>query len=334
MGAVDALWLKLFSGEVLTAYEQAKVLKPTVRVRTVSGQKSAQFPATFNAVGRYHTVGSEITGQAIKHNEIVITLDDLLISDVFVAQIDELKNHYDVRAPYAQALGRALALIEDRTIGQCIVAAARGAELFAGDGGGSSVIESDIVGTGDFDADGGDLISAVNLAKQKLDEKDVPVDTMTVNAAFRPAQWYLIANSDKNLNRDFGGQSTVGSQVLRTVADIQIRKSTALLFGFDVSTYDAGTNTDGVVENSSFVAASTLPVGGALPFGFPTKYHSDITNTRGLVWVEPAVAYLQALGLQMESGWDMRRQGTLMIAKMAIGAGALRSKCAVEIATS
>jgi hypothetical protein len=235
MGAVDALWLKLFSGEVLTAYEQAKVLKPTVRVRTVSGQKSAQFPATFNAVGRYHTVGSEITGQAIKHNEIVITLDDLLISDVFVAQIDELKNHYDVRAPYAQALGRALALIEDRTIGQCIVAAARGAELVAGDGGGSSVIESDIVGTGDFDADGGDLISAVNLAKQKLDEKDVPVDTMTVNAAFRPAQWYLIANSDKNLNRDFGGQSTVGSQVLRTVADIQIRKSTALLFGFDAS---------------------------------------------------------------------------------------------------
>jgi hypothetical protein len=153
-------------------------------------------------------------------------------------------------------------------------------------------------------------------------------------ATIRPAQWYLIANSDKNLNRDFGGQSTVGSQVLRTVADIQIRKSTALLFGFDVSTYDAGTNTDGVVENSSFVAASTLPVGGALPFGFPTKYHSDITNTRGLVWVEPAVAYLQALGLQMESGWDMRRQGTLMIAKMAIGAGALRSKCAVEIATS
>jgi hypothetical protein len=97
MGAVDALWLKLFSGEVLTAYEQAKVLKPTVRVRTVSGQKSAQFPATFNAVGRYHTVGSEITGQAIKHNEIVITLDDLLISDVFVAQIDELKNHYPLQ---------------------------------------------------------------------------------------------------------------------------------------------------------------------------------------------------------------------------------------------
>lgn len=34
-GAVDALWLKIFSGEVLTAYETMKVLKPTVRVRQI-----------------------------------------------------------------------------------------------------------------------------------------------------------------------------------------------------------------------------------------------------------------------------------------------------------
>ena len=49
---------------------------------------------------------------------------------------------------------------------------------------------------------------------------------------------------------------------------------------------------------------------------------------------EAAAAVLQLLGLQMESEWDMRRQVTMMLAKMAVGAGPLRSKCACEIKTS
>ena len=109
-GATDALWLKVFAGEVLTAYETAVKLKGTVRERSISGAKSASFPATFKTSANYHTPGAEILGKAIKHNEIVITLDDLLISDVFVADIDELKNHYDVRAPYSAELGNSLAL--------------------------------------------------------------------------------------------------------------------------------------------------------------------------------------------------------------------------------
>ena len=323
-GAVDALFLMKYAGEVLTAYEQAKKLKPTVRVRTVSGQKSAQFPAVFTTEAEYHVPGAEIVGAPIQHNEIIVTIDDLLIAHTFVAMIDELKNHYDVRSPYSTEQGRALALLEDRTIAQNIILAARGGELFTGDGGGSSVVQADVGGTADFDASGSDLLDAVNLGKQALDEKDVPVDVMPVYAAFKPAQWYLMARSDKNLNRDFGGQSTVGNQVLRTVSDVQIFKSNALMFGKDVTPFNAGTNADGVVG----------AVGSKIPAAFPAKYHADLTNTRGAVWVEPAVAYLQLLGLTTEAPWDARRQGTLLLAKMAIGMGKLRSKCAVEIKTA
>ena len=322
-GAADALWLKIFSGEVLTAYEQAKKLKRTVRVRQIANGKSAQFPATFNATADYHTPGAEILGNAIEHNEVIVTLDDMLISNVFIALIDELKNHYDVRAPYSEALGRSLALLEDRTIAQNIAVAARDTvELFNGDGSGSRVVEADITGTGDFDADGADLVTAINLAKQALDERDVPVDTLQVHSVVKPAQWYLIANTDGNLNRDYNGGegSTFGRQSLRLVSDVIIYKSNAPLFGVNV-TPTAGGGIVGAVGETR------------VPAAFPTKYHADLTETRGLVYCEPAVAYLQLLGLQMESGWDMRRQGTLMLAKMAIGMGKLRSKCAVEIAT-
>jgi hypothetical protein len=334
-GDVEALWLKIFGGEVLTAYDTSKKLKPTVRVRTISSGKSAQFPATWDAVAQYHTPGTEIAGQNISHNEVVVTLDDMLIAPVEIAQIDELKNHYDVRGPYAEALGRALALFEDRTIAQNIVAAARGSALFTGDVGGASVTQANVGMSADFATSGADLISAINLSKQKLDENEVPVETMPVYAVLKPAQWYLVANSDKNLNSQTGGQgASVARQSLRTVSDIEIFKSNAPLFGFDVRTYVPTTRETGIVLSSSGVAASTLPRHGALPKSYPSKYQYDLTNTRGLVYCEPAVAYLQLLGVTMEQTWDVRRQVTLMLAKMAIGMGALRSKAAVEIKTS
>jgi hypothetical protein len=333
-GAVDALWLKKFAGEVLTAFDAAKVLRPTIRVRTIESGKSAQFPATFRARARYHTPGTEIVGQKIKHNEVTVTLDDLLLADAFVASIDELKNHYDVRGPYATELGESLAVFDDRTIAQVIIKAARGAELFAGDGGGSSVTQANVGGSADFAASGADLISALNLAKQKMDEKRVPVDRMAVHSVFLPAQWYLMANSDKNLNQFYGGQSTVGHQALKTVSDINVYKSNAVFFGKDVTPYVTSTNTDGVVMDGSGNYSSAISAEDALPNDYPSKYQLDLTNTRGAVWVEPAVAYLQLLGMNMEVAPDPRRRGSLLIAEMAVGLDALRTKCAVEVKTS
>ena len=65
-------------------------------VRTISQGKSAQFPVIGTTSASYHTAGNEITGTQVKHNEKVINIDDLLISNAFLANIDEAKNHYDV----------------------------------------------------------------------------------------------------------------------------------------------------------------------------------------------------------------------------------------------
>lgn len=324
-GAVDALWLEIFGGEVLTAFETKVQTKDRIRTRTISEGKSARFPATFKARAGYHVVGKEISGQTIQHNEVTITLDDLLISPVEIAQIDELKNHYDVRGPYATELGNSMALFYDRMVTQCLIASARAPELFVGDGGGSNVVQADVAAGADFAKSGQDLLDAIAIAKQKLDEKDVPVES-GITALFRPAQWYLMARSDKNLNQFNGGQSTVGHQALTTVDDITILKSNAPLFGQKVTPYAADTNPNGLVGHPTSILG--------LPAEYPAKYQNDLTNTVGVVWHEAAAAVLQLLGLQMESEWDMRRQVTLMLAKMAVGAGPLRSKCAVEIKKS
>lgn len=333
-GATDELFLEVFGGEVYTAYEMAVKFRNRVRTRTIPHGKSASFPAVYKAVGQYHTPGAEITGQNIAHTELTITVDDLLIADAFVAQIDELKLHYDVRAPYAAELGRALALIDDRIVSMTLLQAARGAELFAGDGGGGSVQETDISGSADFTASGSDLWAAFSKSVQVMDEKDVPVEEVPIHGAVQPAQWYLMANSEKNIDKDYGGTGEeVRKHVLRGVSGVDVVKSNALLFGKDVTPYNAGTNADGLVGAPVAVAGEKY----ALPAAFPTKYQLNLTGATapvGIVWTDAAAARLQLLGLQMETAWDIRRQGTLMVAKMSVSAGKLRSKCAVEIKKS
>ena len=101
-------------------------------VRSISSGKSATFPVMGRVDASYHTAGSEITGSDVNHNEKVITINDLLLSSVFLSNIEEAKNHWDVRSAYSAEIGRALAFTKDKhilqTIGQAAQASANVAD--------------------------------------------------------------------------------------------------------------------------------------------------------------------------------------------------------------
>src|SRR5688572_3691067 len=107
LGAGDprALMMDLFGGEVITAFETSTILRDKHQTKSLQNGRSVKFPAIWRAGGGYHTPGTEITGRNIQHTEIAVTPDDKLVSDVFVADIDELLNHFDVRQPYTKELG-------------------------------------------------------------------------------------------------------------------------------------------------------------------------------------------------------------------------------------
>jgi hypothetical protein len=297
-GDAKAIFLKVFAGEVLTAFETMVIMKEKTRQRTISSGKSASFPATFQASGGYHTPGAEILGNPIAHNEVIIAIDDLLLSDVFIANIDEAMNHYDVRGPYSTEMGRFLAKQYDANVARNVVRAARGGALFTGDTGGSQIIDAD----GRTSATS--LAGSIWAAKQALEERDVPVDTMTVEATFKPAQWYLLAQEPTLiLNRDVDGDGSYSQGQFSMIGGVQVSKSNNLPWGTDDSANTA----------------------------LPTDYRIDMTNTVGTVFVESAAATVQLMGLAMESEYDIRRQGTLMVGKYAVGHGPLRNKSAVEI---
>jgi hypothetical protein len=293
-GAVDALFLKVWSGEVLTAFHRNNVFMGNTMVRTIANGKSAQFPAIGNATAAYHTVGTELVGTAIPHAERNIVIDDVLIADAFIANIDEAKNHYDVRSIYSDEVGKKLAETMDTNIAQVGVLAARGAATITGGYGGSALTAAT------FTSDSAVLAGGLFDAAQALDEKNVTDSDRY--AYFKPSEYYLLAQNTTVINQWYGGQGSISEGNILKVGGIPIVKTNAL----------PSTNV------TTGVAA----------------YQGNFSTTVGLVLQKAGVGTVKLMDLATESEYDIRRQGTLMLAKYAVGHGVLRPECAVELKTS
>ena len=305
-GDDKALFLKVFSGEVLTAFAENNVALERSQVRTISSGKTAQFPVFGKGGAGYHTPGTEIVGSQVPHNEKLISIDDLLIADRFIANIDEAMNHYDVRAPYSRDVGRALAQAMDVNILRTGILNARLGPAVSGGFGGTRIVSAN---SGTVAAD---LIAAAFAAAQAMDEKDVPDTDRYI--FLRPQQYYLLVNSGHPLiNRDFTPDNgSVGEGMVYKVAGFTIVKTNNL-------------------PNNNVGATETV---GGITRAVPAAYRGNFTTTRALCMHKTAVGTVKLMDLSTEMQYDIRRQGDLIVAKYACGHGSLRPEAAVEIATA
>lgn len=110
-----ALFLKIFAGEVLTAFARTTVMMDKHIVRTINYGKSASFPVMGRTHAKYLEPGNNLDDQRKKmeHTEKIIEIDGLLTADCLITDIDEAMNHYDVRSEYSRQLGEALAQAAD-----------------------------------------------------------------------------------------------------------------------------------------------------------------------------------------------------------------------------
>ena len=300
-GDANALFLKVFAGEVLASFQRQNKMLPLTTVRSISQGKSAQFPLVGLASAEYHTAGAEINGTAIKHAERVITIDDLLISHAFISNIDEAKNHYDVRSIYSQELGSALAKKLDQNLIQLAVLGARAGATVTGIGAANAITDSDA------HTNASSFVDSIYEAAQIMDENDVPDDDRY--CVMTPDQYYLALTNDKSINRDFGGTGNFQEGSILRIAGMNIVKSNSAVSAF-----------------TDLSSASTT--------GQNNTYRGNFSTTVAVCFHKSAVGTVKLLDLAMESERDARRQGTLMVAKMAVGSNYLRSESAVEIKKS
>lgn len=361
----DELFLKVFSGEVLTTFEETNIMMPLHRTRTISSGKTAQFPTTGVATAKYHTPGESLFGDEynspgsaylsqVPHAEVTIAIDGVLTASAFLNDIDEAKNHYEVRSIYSTEIGRQLAYHADKAVLRTILAGARattdrfgttidsedetygGARIELGGatiGAGSNTVNpdfsfatggtSDLVGGADgaagvaADEKGSELmLDAIFTAARLFDEKNVSAQGRY--CIVPPNVYYkMITGNQDAINRDYGndGNGSLARGNIVSVAGVQILKSTHLGLT-DESSDDLLANS--AVNNDVFLTGGT-------------GYGANNATSVGVIFQTDAVGTVKLMDLAMESEYFMERLGTLMMAKYAMGHGVLRNEACIEL---
>jgi len=278
------LFLKTFTGEVLTAFNANNIAMPLHRVRTISSGSSAQFPLTGIATTATLAAGNEVSPSAIAHSEKVVNINDLLTSSVFIAKIDEAMNHYDVRSIYSSEIGTALANAADTAVFAAVAAATDDTAEYA-QGANQNNADIEIAGTPSAST-GTDVADAIFQALEALDTKNVTGEKSVVLDA--QTYYKMFSGSNSNIagvmNKDFGTGGNLN------------------------------TGTVPLIGGAKVYMSNNLPSG-----------------SKGLVFTKDAAATVKLLDLGVESEYQVAKQGTLMVARYAMGHSSLRPECAVKL---
>ena len=328
------LLLKTFSGEMIKHFDEKFALKNGVRSITLNGGISAQFPAIGRASADTFIPGQEIVGQQIDTAEKVVTIDDTIISSVWIHNIDQMLTHFEFRGEYSRQMASAMALTMERKLFQRAVGVARtGAQYNAADvpgidsahaaatGKGAGLVGMNDAVTKHVGATAGaaELINAAFEAAAYFDMEDIPYEDRSLYVA--PATYYALINSNdttvtKLLDRDFSTNGDFAGAQLYQVAGFNLIKTNHMAIN--------GT------ANSNFGPDGRTPL-NAPTGGFGDDYAIDATDTLGMFMHSSAVGMIKAQDMVTETEYSVAKQGTLLASKMLFGSDVLRPSALYEV---
>ncbi len=296
-----ALALKVFSGEVLTAFERTSVTNGRVLERTIESGKSAQFPVFGRTKAHYLKAGQSLDDlrENIEQGERIIKIDGLLTADALIFDLDSFIAHYDFRSPYAAELGNALAISHDASVlAEMAKEALNTQENVKGNGlGGVETVTLDSGVVGINKQTGLAIYQVLLNVKAKMSKNYIPASDRY--AFLDPEYHAALASALEFLNRDYGASGTI------------LEGNVIRLAGFDI--IECPHLTRGGDDN-----ANTLQ---GTDHSFPVEYADKHPI---IIGHKTSVGVLRLKELSMETGRRVEYQADQMIAKMAVGMGGLR----------
>lgn len=302
-----ALFQSIYQNEVLASFEQSTVMLDKHFVRTISGGKSATFPVMGRTTASKHTIGAQLTGSsAVRHNEKIINIDGLILSDIFVSNLEEMMNYYDVRGPYAVEQGRALASKFDKDVAVEGIRGSAATSLLSGSSenpAGGQITDGDL-DDGTLATRVGAVVKACFTAAKVFDAGNIPAEDRYLVCA--PATYYDIVQNTDAINKDWGGAGSFADGSVARVAGIKIFKNPNIGFASYQGGVVAGTNTSG-------------------------DHATVMTYEYGLFFTPSAIGTVKLLDLAFESEYLIDYQATLLVAKYAMGHSWLRPECLIRL---
>jgi len=346
------LWLPIWSGEVIHAYDQYNSFEPLVTSKTIASGTTMEFPIT-GTVGLEPAwaAGQELIGGADnKATTFTVTLDKRPMAAHFETDnIDMMLTQWEWRSELARQAGMTLSNTRDKQIFSYLVQAATNSQMaedvqIRGDFGLDGVMYSGGVDSVDgatirFASLGNTSASAALRADAALGvlesiEKFVvhlqenDIDHSQVYCAVTPQAFMDIRAlgvardytdfDDGGTRPYFGGTADMGG--LGMSLNQGMGPITASLNYMGVT----------IIKSNHIVQTDLSGADGTADALGEAKYNLDFLagKVKGVIWTPEAVASLKLQGVKVDNVEDVRRNTHFTVASMMGGTGVLRPECA------
>lgn len=332
----NKLWLPLWSGEVINAYDQYNIFENLITTKGLAGSFSYEFPVTgLVSLNAAWDAGEELVGGDSNTTTFKVNLDKRPMAAHFETDnVDLLITQWDYRSELARQAGLTLSSARDKQIVSALIAASVAAPLASDPRG---------LGVSNFPAP-----AVVSTATAAI---GVSVSTCTETVALailQAVENYLVTMQEN----DYPVQNVmcaVPPKVFQVIRALGIPRTTATFtnnplfsasdaYGGAGMPITGGMNalTDSLdymgvkIVKTNHIPRATVAAGQA-------KYNltCGTVDIFGIIFQKEAVAGLSLMGMKVDSIQDIRRNTQFTVASMLKGTGILRPElCQIMVGTT
>jgi hypothetical protein len=332
----NKLWLPLWSGEVINAYDQYNMFENMITTRSISGGFSYEFPITGTVdLKASWAAGEELAGNGNTSKTFKVNLDARPMAAHFETDnIDLLITQWDYRSELARQSGLTLANTRDRQIAVALLAACAVAPI-SNDPRGATFTSNafqDPVDVGAVAPSAATEVTALKVLEAiedylvKCQENDVQVNN--VYCVVTPKVFQVIRGLGLTRSTDISTSTT------NTLAGLNFTKN-PMFGGSDEygglgAPYTMGMNamTDSLdYMGVKIVKSNHLPktdLEGAAIGSAKYNLKCDAINLHGIIFQPEAIAGLSLQGMKVDTVQDVRRNTQFTVASMMKGTGLIR----------
>jgi len=335
-GTDAKLWLPIWSGEVLHAYDEYKSFEPMVTAKTISSGRSMEFPITGTVdLEPAWAAGKELYGgKDATAGNFSVTLDARPMAAHFeLDNVDLMITQWEYRQELARQAGQTLANARDKQIG-AFIAGAGAVEKTDADPRDGLLLPAPGVITGLDDDEAAALEILANIEDFIVDCQENSVPVGPTYCAVSPRLFQQIrrlgvaevgdaGGAVTNMQPMFGGVAAAGglgapfTQGMNSLSDSLRYMGVTIVKSNHIPNKDYTASNIGEARynvTGQVSAAAAKATAGA--------------GIRALIWMPECVASLRKTGLMVDTEDDIRRNTTFTVASMMSGTGILKPELA------
>lgn len=341
----NKLWLPMWIGETMTAYDQYRIFNGMTESRTISSGRVAEFPIMGTiALKPAWGAGEELVGNVNDHvsKTVSVQLDARPYATHFeLDNIDLMITQWEYRAELARQAGQTLANARDLQVGAYLVRAAAeqvltdDPRLAGATGWRNTLKDSPLFADTTF----ADLGNTASTADARADA------ALLLLSKFEEFMVHL-----RTINADTSGvYCAVDPQTFQDIRALGVARDSGDLAGGAGRPYFAGVAEAGglgapltvgmwnngdkmVYQNVTIVSTTHIPnfnATGVNAIG-EARYNLNFgtAGVKAVIWQPKAVAQLNTTGIKVDTVDDIRRNTVFTVASMFGGTGVIRPECA------